>query len=79
MTMSDTEDIQRGLTAESQPDDAEKGEVQTTSGESKADYNSESETETETVFQNLRQGKPKLSRESRQRSPSQMTRRGEKC
>ena len=52
--MSDTEDIMRELTGESQPDDAERGEVQTTSGESKADYNSESETEIETVFQNLR-------------------------
>ena len=43
--MSDTEDIQRELTEESQPD-AERGEVQTTSGESEADYKSESETET---------------------------------
>ena len=44
--MSDTEDIQRELTGESQPDDKERGEVQTTSGESEADYNPESETET---------------------------------
>ena len=43
MTMSDTEDIQRELTGESQPYDAERGEVLTTSGESEADYNSESE------------------------------------
>ena len=43
--MSDTEDIQRELTGESQPDDEERGEVQTTSGESEA-HHSGSETET---------------------------------
>ena len=41
--MSDTEDIQRELIGESQPGYEERGEVQTTSGESKADYNSKSE------------------------------------
>ena len=44
--MSDTEDIQREQTGESQPDEEERGEVQTTSGESEADHNSDSETET---------------------------------
>ena len=38
--MSDTEDIQREQTGESQPDDAERGKVQSNSGESEADYNS---------------------------------------
>ena len=42
--MSDTEDIQREQTGESQPDDAEREEV---SGESEADYNSETEIETD--------------------------------